>query len=86
MPERAIPSDQRPGHNRPKRLYWLVSDSERRYLSPMEMAELHEQRMLRIAVCEEGRGVRVALVEIAHEVAKLNSTLAAISARIGGGA
>lgn len=66
--------------------YWLVSECERQRLSLAETATLHDQRLLRVAVCEEGRGVRVALVEIAQQLATLNTTIEALTGRIGGDA
>jgi len=78
--------DQRSRSTHQEGLYWLVSDSERVRLSLAETATLHEQRLLRIAVCEEGRGVRVALVEIAQHLATLNANIEALTRRIGGDA
>jgi len=79
-------SDHHASHAHLKSAYWLVSDCERQRLSLSETAMLHEQRMLRVAVCEEGRGVRVALVEIAQQLASLNANIAVLTRRIGGDA
>ena len=85
-PRVAADADQRSRCSRQECAYWLVSDCERQRLSLAETATLHEQRLLRLAVCEEGRGVRVALVEIAQQLALLNANIAALSGRIGGDA
>ena len=86
MSDRVIQCDRRQQHTRTDHPYWLVSDFERPHLSPAEIYLLHEQRLLRLAVCEEGKGVRVALVEVAQELAALNANLAALTRRIGGDA
>jgi hypothetical protein len=86
-PRVAADADQRSRCSRQECAYWLVSDCERQRLSLAETAMLHEQRLLRLAVCEEGRGVRVALVEIAQQqLATLNANIAALTRRIGGDA
>jgi hypothetical protein len=78
--------DQRSRRSRQESPYWLVSDCERQRLSLAETAMLHEQRMPRVAVCEEGRGVRVALVEIVQQLASLNASIEALTRRSGGDA
>lgn len=77
-------SDYHASHVQLKSAYWLVSDCERQLLSLAETATLNEQRLLRIAICEEGRGVRVALVEIAQQLATLSANIETLTRRIGG--
>jgi len=86
MPERTNRNEHRPRHICAETPYCLVAHFERPHLSPAEIAMLHEQRMLRVAVCEEGRGIRIALVEIAQQLAALNANLTTLNQRIGGGA